>query len=111
AADGTEGPSEKVIRLSRTAAGAFHSAAIRSLDGLTPDRGVISDAKTFVGSRQGALTGSIFSQVPVVLAEVLTITLPEDEKIAATESGRKRIAEAVTAGTMAALEALQAHSD
>ena len=59
--------------------------------------------KTAVGGRQGALTGSIFSEVPVVLVEMATITLRGDEAFMASERGQARMARALAAGVRAAL--------
>ena len=67
------------------------------------DQGLMSDLKTAVGGRQGALTGSIFSQVPVVLVEMATITLKDDEAFMLSEKGQRRMAEALRAGAEAAL--------
>ena len=73
------------------------------LKGELTDQGLLSDARTAVGGRQGALTGSIFSEVPVVLVEMATITLRHDEAFMISEAGRRRMADALEAGVVAAL--------
>ncbi|HRF58398.1 MAG TPA: N-acetylmuramoyl-L-alanine amidase [Fimbriimonadaceae bacterium] len=103
AKDGTVGPSRTVLAQSKAIAGPFHREVIRSLRGGLPDRGVHTDAKTAVGARQGALTGSIFSQVPVLLVEMATITIPEDEKFLLTPDGLDRLAVALVRGIKKAL--------
>jgi len=39
------------------------------------DGGVRGDSKTLIGSKQGALTGSIFSQVPIVTIEMVVLAI------------------------------------
>ncbi|MBT8398747.1 MAG: N-acetylmuramoyl-L-alanine amidase, partial [Gemmatimonadetes bacterium] len=55
-------------------------------------------SKTAVGARQGALTGSIFSGIPVVTVEMVVITQPEGEAFIASEDGQLRMARAIAAG-------------
>ena len=105
---GVTGPSAQVIEASHLVAAAFHRAAAASLNGLLRDRGLHTDAETFVGSRQhGALAGSIFAKVPVVLAEMCVITNPHDERIVASTAGQSRLAAALAAGVQAALDVLR----
>jgi N-acetylmuramoyl-L-alanine amidase len=106
-AQGKTGPSRRVIEQSRAAAQAFHPAVIRALGGKLNDRGLRTDLQTAVGAKQGALTGSIFSQVPVVLVEMATLTEPEDEKVVKTKEGQEMVARALEAGVDAALSALK----
>lgn len=104
---GVTGPSQSVIFRSTLAAGAFHQGVLAVLKGKHPDRGLMNESKTAVGAKQGALTGSIFSKVPVVLVEMATLTIREDEVMAASQSGKKLLAQAVAAGTESALKALK----
>lgn len=104
---GATGPSQSVIDRSTLAATAFHKGVFAVLKDKHPDRGLMNESKTAVGARQGALTGSIFSKVPIVLVEMATLTIKEDEVFVASESGKKLLAEAVAAGTEAALKALK----
>ena len=103
AKDGTIGPSRTVLSRSKALAEPFHREVIRSLRGGLPDRGVHTDAKTAVGAKQGALTGSIFSQVPVLLVEMATITIPADEKFLLSKEGLDRLARALVRGIKVAL--------
>lgn len=95
---GITGPSPEVIEGSRRLAEALHPALIEALGPGWPDLGIKGDSKTAVGSRQGALTGSIFSTVPVVTVEMVVITQPDEEAFIAGEEGQTRMARALLAG-------------
>ena len=95
---GVTGPSPEVIAGSRAFAEAFHPAVIDALGPGWPDLGIKGDSKTSVGSRQGALTGSIFSEIPVVTIEMVVITDPEEEAFIASEEGQDKMARAIVAG-------------
>lgn len=104
AADGRRGPSAAVLTACRSVAPRFHAAFAKKMAG-TPlrDRGLLTDLATAVGGKQGALTGSIYSEVPVVLVEMCVLTNPRDEAFVRTESGQKRLADALAAGVRAAI--------
>jgi N-acetylmuramoyl-L-alanine amidase len=51
-----------------------------------------------VGSRQGALTGSIFSEVPVVTVEMVVLSNAHDARFITSARGERRMAEAIAAG-------------
>jgi N-acetylmuramoyl-L-alanine amidase len=95
---GVTGPSQDVIDESRAFALALHPAMIEALGPGWPDLGIKGDSRTAVGSRQGALTGSIFSQIPVVTVEMVVITQPEGEDFISSEEGQNRMARAIAAG-------------
>jgi len=95
---GVTGPSPEVIAGSEAFVNVFHPAMIGALGPDWPDLGIKGDSKTYVGSRQGALTGSIFSTIPVVTVEMVVITQPEDEAIIASSEGQDRMARAIFAG-------------
>ena len=98
---GITGPSQEVIDASGAFAGIFHPAMIQALGPDWPDLGIKGDSKTAVGSQQGALTGSIFSRVPVVTVEMVVITNPEEEAFIASPQGQERMARALAAGVQA----------
>lgn len=100
-AQGVVGPSKEVLQRSRAAAAKFHPATIQALNGLLRDRGLKTDRATAIGAKQGALTGSIFSKVPVILVEMAVLTNPEDEKVVAGKKGRDAVAKAMVAGIRA----------
>jgi N-acetylmuramoyl-L-alanine amidase len=95
---GVTGPSPEVIAGSQALAEAFHPAVIEALGPGWPDLGIKGDSKTAVGSQQGALTGSIFSQIPIVTLEMVVITDPEEEAFIASEDGQNKMARAILAG-------------
>jgi N-acetylmuramoyl-L-alanine amidase len=92
---GVRGPSREVIRRSQLALKIFHPALIKHLNGLLADRGMHPDTETAVGKKQGALTGSIFSEVPVVLVELCNLTNAQDEAIVRDPKHQERIADAL----------------
>lgn len=100
------GPSRGVIASSGGAARAFHSAATAILKGSLADRGVTTDIHTAVGSKQGALTGSIFSRVPVILIEMAVLTNARDDEFIASEKGRALMVKALADGVVAAIAKL-----
>jgi len=95
---GVIGPDPRVIAESRAFAEVFHPAMIRALGPDWPDLGIKGDSETFVGSQQGALTGSIFSTIPVVTVEMAVITQPDDEAFISSPEGQDRMARALFAG-------------
>lgn len=95
---GQTGPTPAVMESSRRAAEALHEAMASLLAGALKDGGVRGDSRTLVGSRQGALTGSIFSEVPVVTVEMVVLSDEHDAEFIKTEDGQRRMAEAIAAG-------------
>src|SRR5207244_11175274 len=71
---GVTGPSKDVLQSSAAAAKQFHTAFATALEQKLRDNGVKGDEDTFIGSRQGALTGSIFSETPTILVEMVFLT-------------------------------------
>lgn len=98
-AHGRTGPSREVMERSRAAALALDSALAAELSpGYLHDGGVLGDSRTFIGSRQGALTGSIFSRVPVVTVEMAVLTDARDARFISSPDGQRRMAHALAAG-------------
>ena len=99
ARDGTVGPTPDVIEESRRAAEAVHTALAEDLAGALNDNGVRTDYQTRVGREQGgALTGSIFSEVPVVTIEMVVLSNPSDADFIKTDDGQRRMAESIADG-------------
>lgn len=98
------GPSASVIQASRACAAKFHPAMMAHLEGKLSDRGVHPDTHTAIGGKQGALTGSIYARVPVLLVEMAVLNHPQDEDFLAGEAGQKQMAEALARGITAALK-------
>ena len=97
-AEGKTGPSDDVMRRSAVAAQALHSGMAPLLEGKLKDGGVRGDSKTLVGSRQGALTGSIFSEIPAVLIEMVTLSNARDAAFIQSSEGQALMAQAIAAG-------------
>lgn len=92
---GKTGPSDEVIKASTEKGKLFHEELSKGLKGKLKDNGLMGDIRTAVGSKQGALTGSIFSEVPVVLVEMGCLTNAADEAFMASKSGQESMAEAL----------------
>jgi N-acetylmuramoyl-L-alanine amidase len=98
-AEGHTGPPAQVMERSRAAALTLDSAMAAELSPrYLRNGGVLGDSRTFVGSRQGALTGSIFSRVPVVTVEMAVLTHAADARFIASPDGQRRMARALAAG-------------
>ncbi|MBX3118894.1 MAG: N-acetylmuramoyl-L-alanine amidase [Fimbriimonadaceae bacterium] len=102
-AKGKTGPSKDVIKKSGEAAKMFHPAAIKVLKGKLKDRGLKTDLHTAVGAKQGALTGSIFSKVPVILVEMAVLSNDSDDRFMSSKAGQQQMAKALLAGIKAAV--------
>ncbi|MDT7809170.1 MAG: N-acetylmuramoyl-L-alanine amidase [Acidobacteriota bacterium] len=99
AKDGTTGPAPTVIDESRRAAESVHAGLAEGLNGVLNDNGVRTDYQTKVGREQGgALTGSIFSEVPVVTIEMVVLSNSADADFIKTEEGQRRMAESIADG-------------
>ncbi len=108
-AEGRTGPAPEIIRLSRDAAACVHEALCAALPPDLPDDGLKGDSQTFIGSKQGALTGSIFSEVPVVLVEMAVLSSSQDAAFIGSTDGQERMARALSDGVQAALAKLASH--
>lgn len=100
------GPSRETLANTKRAAGPFHKALVAALKGALPDRGLRKDTQTAVGSKYGALIGSIYSQVPSLLVEMCVLSSAKDEDFIRTASGQNQMARAIAAGIEAALAAM-----
>ena len=86
---------------SHQAAKIFQPAVIAALHGALRDAGIKGDSQTGVGSKQGALTGSIFSHVPALTVEMCVLTNAHDYKFIRTTAGQEQMAQALLAGVEA----------
>jgi N-acetylmuramoyl-L-alanine amidase len=103
-AQGKTGPSKEVIKKSIERAKPFHDSLKESLKGNLKDNGLLPDTMTAVGGKFGALIGSIFSEVPVVLVEMCRLSNKKDEEFIASESGQKTLAKALAKATLVAIK-------
>ena len=97
------GPAKVVMEKSKVLAARFHPALIENLNGKHADRGLLTDRDTAIGRRQGALTGSIYSKVPVILIEMAVLTNPKDEALLTSKEGFELLCQAIRAGIRAAV--------
>ena len=95
---GVTGPSPAVINASRAAAQPFYQGMKSVLAGHLAGHGVRGDSATYIGSRQGALTGSIFSQVPVLTIEMCVLTNASDERFIISQTGQQLMVQALQNG-------------
>lgn len=95
---GVTGPSADVRRCSVIAARAIHEGMAEVLHGSLRDNGVQGESATYIGRKQGALTGSVYSKVPVVTIEMLYLSNAKDAKFISSLSGRRQMAEALALG-------------
>ncbi len=104
---GTTGPTLSVIKQSENVAKIFHPAFAKNLKGELKDLGMHGDEKTFHGSKQGALTGSIFSKVPVLLVEICFLTNKKDADWIRQPKNREKMATALASGILAVRSSVQ----
>lgn len=102
---GIEGPSAEVLASSKRAASLFHRAFATSLTGQLKDNGLHGEEGTFIGGKQGALTGSIFSEVPTLLVEMIFLTSARDAEWMKQDANKQAMARALAAGVHALVDA------
>ena len=110
--DGVTGPTREVIDKSRTAAEAMQKGLAGTLKQQLLLNPIKTDSVTFVGGKQGALTGSIFSQVPAVVVEMVYLNNASDAAFIKEPHNQQLMAEAISQGILeylavARTEALQ----
>jgi N-acetylmuramoyl-L-alanine amidase len=96
--NGFRGPAAGVLSASRDLAAAVQAGIAAELGGALAARGVFGESRSAVGSRQGALTYSIFSQIPTVTVEMVVLTTRKDAEFIKTEAGQEKMAAAIAAG-------------
>jgi len=96
--DGVTGPPRDIIERSKSLAEMLHTEMSKDLREFIKDGGVRGDSATAIGSKQGALTASIFSQVPIVTIEMVDLSNKADADFIKSEAGQKRMAHAISAG-------------
>jgi N-acetylmuramoyl-L-alanine amidase len=107
---GATGPAPRIIEASRRAAEAIHAGMLPALGDVLKDGGVRGDSKTLIGSQQGALTGSIFSEVPVVTIEMVVLSNAADAEFIKREEGQQQMARAIADGVAAFVQSTLASS-
>jgi len=109
--DGFRGPPESLRVESLRAAEAVHAGLAGQLGDRLVDGGVRGESRTYVGSRQGALTGSIHSRIPAVTVELVVLSHPEDAAFIGSDEGRRALAAALAAGVADYLAGADARPD
>ncbi len=104
---GFKGPPPDVLTKSAALAAVFHTAAMQALTGSLPDLGVHTDRMTAIGRRQGALTGSVNSKVPVLLVEMCVLGNAKDEAFIRSRRGKEIMSQALLRGVSAAISVRQ----
>lgn len=79
----------------------FILRSLRRSNNKLRDNGVKGDEDTFIGRRQGALTGSIFSEAPTILVEMVFLTNPKDAEWIKQDRNKQTMARALAAGVRA----------
>jgi N-acetylmuramoyl-L-alanine amidase len=101
---GVRGPSPEMIEASARAAKAFHRGLASELSQHLKDNGIRGDEQTFIGGKQGALTGSIYSKVPALLIEMVNLSKPADAKWISDPANQQIFAKALLAGVASVAE-------
>ena len=96
--NGFKGPSKEVMQTSQDFGGMMSGAMRTQLAGVMPSRGLFGDSRTQVGSTQGALTFSIFSQIPTITIEMVVLTNKNDAAFIKSDAGQEKMAQAIAAG-------------
>ena len=86
---------------SRLAATTFFAAFSQKLSGILRNNGLMGDENTFIGRKQGALTGSIFSEVPTILVEMVFLPNKKDAAWISKQENKEKYARALEAGVLA----------
>src|SRR5258706_13628416 len=90
--DNTTGPRLAVIEESKLLAEAIDREMSKKLVPDLKDGGVRGDSRTAIGSQQGALTASIFSQIPIVTIEMVVLSNKADAEFIKNDAGQQKMA-------------------
>jgi N-acetylmuramoyl-L-alanine amidase len=101
--NGVKGPSSEIINASQTDGKRFYNIVSSEIGNKLHARGFHSDIATHVGAQHGALIGSIYSKVPVVLIEMCVLTNPNDEAFIMSDKGSKVLAKAIADAAIKAI--------
>lgn len=95
---GVTGPSEAVIAQSRLAAESLQNGLAGVLASHLKMNPIKTDSMTFVGAKQGALTGSIFAEVPAVVVEMVYLNNASDAAFIKEPAGQDLLARGILTG-------------
>jgi N-acetylmuramoyl-L-alanine amidase len=95
---GMTGPSQDVITKSRAAAEAMVGGLAGALQGKLNNNGIKGESVSYVGAKQGALTGSIFSKVPTITIEMVYLSNAADAAFIKSAEGQDLLARGLYEG-------------
>jgi len=95
---GQTGPPRRIRTESLAAAAQIHQGTVAMLGTALHDNGIKGESVTARGRIQGALTGSIFSQAPVVTVEMVFLSNARDARFIQSAAGQQRMADALATG-------------
>ncbi|HAE37910.1 MAG TPA: hypothetical protein DCG57_04625 [Candidatus Riflebacteria bacterium] len=95
---GVTGPSEAVVAQSRLAAESLQNGLAGVLASKLKMNPIKTDSMTFVGAKQGALTGSIFAEVPAVVVEMVYLNNASDAAFIKEAAGQDLLARGILKG-------------
>jgi N-acetylmuramoyl-L-alanine amidase len=107
--DGKTGPDPKIISSSRSVSRALHAEIARELKGCLRDRGIKGESRTYIGSRQGALTASIFSRIPAVTVEMCFLSSRHDALFIKSPEGQQKMTRALAEGIASCLRGMESN--
>lgn len=90
-----EGPSVEICSASAHLAAHLQYIFEKRLNGVFRVNSLRTDRQTAIGSRQGALTGSIYSRVPIVTVELGYLDNPNDVAFLTATDSRRLLVEAL----------------
>ncbi len=95
---GVTGPSLEVIAASAIAAEYMQQGLAETLGNKLMLNPIKTDSVTYVGSKQGALTGSIFSEVPALVVEMVYLNNASDAAFIGDAANQELIAHGIYKG-------------
>lgn len=95
---GVTGPSTEIIYQSKQAADSIQLSLEKFLAGKLQLNPIKTDSVTFVGAKQGALTGSIFAEIPAIVIEMVYLNNTSDAAFISAEANQQLMAEAIFDG-------------
>lgn len=102
--NGDTGPSPEIIEASRKAAEVINASFEKTLSGALKINGIKGDSATFIGGKQGALTGSIYSKVPAVTVEMVYLSNKKDADFIKSREGEALMIKALARGIVDYIE-------
>lgn len=97
------GPSRGVLSEVGKLGPLFHAAMSAELKGFLKDRGQHPDSQSAVGSKHGALIGSIHCKMPSILVEMCVLNNAGDEAFITGKKGQAIMVKALAAGVQATI--------